>query len=34
MGRSVSYPPGAVVAFRTLENGHEDDWEWEYECLN
>ena len=33
MGRSVSYPPGAVVAFRTLENGHEDDWEWEYECL-
>ena len=34
MGRSVSYPPGAIVAFRTLENGHEDDWEWEYECLN
>lgn len=33
MGRSVSYPPGAVVAVRTLENGHEDDWEWEYECV-
>ena len=33
MGRSVSYPSGAIVAFRTLENGHEDDWEWEYECL-
>lgn len=33
MGRSVSYPPGAIVAFRTLELEHEDDWEWEYECL-
>lgn len=33
MGRSVSYPPGAVVAFRALETDHEDDWQWEYECL-
>ena len=33
MGRSVSYPSGAIVAFRTLEIGDENDWEWEYECL-
>lgn len=33
MGRSVSYPSGAIVAFRSLEIKHEDDWEWEYECL-
>ena len=33
MGRSVSYPSGAIVAFRTLEIEHDDDWEWEYECL-
>ncbi len=33
MGRSVSYPSGAIVAFRSLEIDDEDDWEWEYECL-
>lgn len=33
MGRSVSYPSGAIVAFRTLEIEHEEDWDWEYECL-
>lgn len=33
MGRSVSYPPGAIVAYRTLGIEDEDDWEWEYECL-
>ncbi len=33
MGRSVSYPTGAIVAFRTVETEHEDDWDWEYECL-
>lgn len=33
MGRSVSYPSGAIVAFRTLEIDDEDDWEWGYECL-
>lgn len=33
MGRSVSYPSGAIVAFRTLEIEDEDDWEWEYEWL-
>lgn len=33
MGRSVSYPSGAIVAFRTLEIEDEDDWEGEYECL-
>jgi hypothetical protein len=33
MGRSVSYPPGAVVAFRALETDHEEDWQWAYECL-
>ena len=33
MGRSVSYPPGAVVAFRLLETSEEDDLDWEYECL-
>ena len=33
MGRSVSYPSDAVVAFRTLEIEDEDNWEWEYEYL-
>lgn len=33
MGRSVSYPSGAIVAFRTLEIEDEDNWEWKYECL-
>ncbi|PIW55570.1 MAG: hypothetical protein COW16_05405 [Sphingomonadales bacterium CG12_big_fil_rev_8_21_14_0_65_65_10] len=33
MGRSVSYPSGAIVAFRTLEIEHDDDWDWECECL-
>lgn len=33
MGRSVSYPSGAIVAFRSLGMEQEDDWEWEYECL-
>lgn len=32
MGRSVSYPNGAVVAFRTLDDT-DDDQEWAYECL-
>ncbi len=33
MGRSVSYPSGAIVAFRTIETENEDDWGWAYECL-
>lgn len=33
MGRSVSYPSGAIVAFRSFGMEQEDDWEWEYECL-
>lgn len=33
MGRSVSYPPGAVVAFRVIESDDEGDWQWEFECL-
>ena len=33
MGRSVSYPCGAIAAFQSLEIEHEDDWEWQYECL-
>ena len=38
MGRSVSYPRGAQVAFRILDNGEpdeddQDDAEWAYECL-
>ena len=31
MGRSVSYPSGAIVAFTVLEVEAEDDWEFEYE---
>jgi hypothetical protein len=33
MGRSVSYPSGAIVAFTLLEVDDEDDWDFEYEWL-
>lgn len=33
MGRSVSYPSGAIVAFTVLEVEDEGDWEFEYEWL-
>lgn len=33
MRRSVSYPSGALVAFRLLEPSGGDDLDWEYECL-
>lgn len=33
MGRSVSYPSGAIVAFTILEVENDDDWEFEYEWL-
>ena len=33
MGRSVSYPSGAIVAFTVLEVEAEDDWEFEYDWL-
>jgi len=33
MGRSVSYPSGAVVAFTVLEVEDDDDWDFEYEWL-
>jgi len=34
MGRSVSYPTGAVVAFRMLDDSEEEDNpDWAYECL-
>jgi hypothetical protein len=33
MGRSVSYPTGAIVAYRALECEKDDDWEWVYEDL-
>lgn len=33
MGRSVSYPSGALVAFTVLEVDDQDDWEFEYEWL-
>jgi hypothetical protein len=33
MGRSVSYPSGAIVAFTVLEVESDDDWEFEYEWL-
>ncbi len=33
MGRSVSFPPNAIVAFRTIDTEDQDDGEWEYECL-
>ena len=32
MGRSVSYPTGAIVAFRLVDEA-EDDGDWAYECL-
>jgi len=32
MGRSVSYPTGAIAAFRLVDEA-EDDWDWAYECL-
>lgn len=33
MRRSVSYPNGAIVAFRALECENDDDWECLYEDL-
>ena len=33
MGRSVSYPSGAVVAFTVLEVEDDDYWDFEYEWL-
>ena len=33
MGRSVSYPSDAIVAFTLLEVEDQDDWEFEYEWL-
>lgn len=33
MGRSVSYPSGAIVAFRLIGADDDDDLDWEYECL-
>jgi hypothetical protein len=33
MGRSVSYPSGAIVAFTVLEIEGDDDWEFEFEWL-
>lgn len=33
MGRSVSYPSGALVAFTVLEADDEDDWDFAYEWL-
>jgi len=33
MGRSVSYPSGAIVAFTVLKAEDEGDWEFEYEWL-
>ena len=33
MGRSVSYPSGAIVAFTVLEVESDDDWEFQYDWL-
>jgi hypothetical protein len=33
MGRSVSYPMGAVVAFQVLETDDDADWDFEFEWL-
>lgn len=33
MGRSVSYPAGAVAAFTLLEVEDDEDWDFEYEGL-
>lgn len=32
MGRSVSYPSGAIAAFRLIDEP-EDEWDWGYQCL-
>ncbi|MGV2497666.1 hypothetical protein [Pelagerythrobacter aerophilus] len=32
MGRSVSYPHGAIVAFRMIDEPG-GEWNWAYECL-
>lgn len=32
MGRSVSYPNGAIVAFRLIDEP-ESEWDWAYACL-
>ena len=31
MGRSISYPAGAQVAFRVRDSDQPDDPDWEYE---
>lgn len=33
MGRSVSYPRGAIVAFRIIDLDSDGDYDWEYEFL-
>jgi conjugal transfer mating pair stabilization protein TraN len=33
MGRSVSYPGGAIVAFTMLEVENDDDWDFEYRTM-
>ena len=33
MGRSVSYPRGALVAFTVLDVEDQDDWDFDYEWL-
>ena len=33
MGRSVSYPRGAIVAFQVIEVDDDSDWDFEYEWL-
>ena len=33
MGRSVSYPSGAIVAFQVMDTGADGDWDFEYEWL-
>jgi len=33
MGRSVSYPAGAVGAFRVLDIDDDGDWDFEFEWL-
>lgn len=33
MGRSVSHPAGAHVAFRIIDADDTDEWQFEYECL-
>ena len=33
MGRSVSYPSGAIVAYRAIPDAEDESWDWAYEDM-